>query len=98
MADKEYELPQIVGLALQTQRGELLKALGPQHSEELVKGMSQDTCEQLLNLIADLIDDRYKLKCKLRARDEMLTRVDDYLAGLREGAQQMSAALRELDE
>jgi hypothetical protein len=98
MADKEYELPQIVALALQTQRGELLKALGPQHSEELVKGMSQDTCEQLLNLIADLIDDRYKLKCKVRARDEVLTRVDDYISGLAEDAQRMRESLGELDE
>lgn len=64
MADETYDLPQIVAVALQTQRGELLKALGPMHADQLLKGMSQDTCVQLLNLIADLIDDRFKLKRK----------------------------------
>lgn len=65
MANELYDLPPVVALALQSQRGELLKALGPSHAEELLKVLDKDRFVQLLNLIADLIDDRYKLKCEV---------------------------------
>lgn len=94
MADKEYELPTVVAVALQTQRGELLRALGPQHSDQLVKGMSQDTCEQLLNLIADLIDDRYKLKVEAHEHDARIRRLDQRLEELQESMVRLKRAIR----
>jgi hypothetical protein len=84
MADELYELPQIIALALQTQRGELLKALGPTHAAELVKGMSEDTCVQIMNLIADLIDDRFKLKQQHQHAVELVEELRNVDATIRE--------------
>lgn len=77
MADEVYELPQVIALALQTQRGELLKALGPPHADQLIKGMSEESCVQILNLIADLIDDRFKLKQKLAKYEELFEELSE---------------------
>ena len=98
MADKEYELPMVVAVALQTQRGELLRALGPQHSDQLVKGMSQDTCEQLLNLIADLIDDRYKLRVEAREHDVRIRQLDQRLEEIQGSVDSLKRLIRHDNE
>ena len=96
MADELYDLPQVISLALQTQRGELLKALGPTHADELLKAMDRERLIQIMNLIADLISDRHKLRCQLQVYKDAANRIEDRATALADEFQQVRIDLQDV--
>ena len=48
-----------------------------------------DTCVEILNLIADLIDDRYKLKVKVAAQSALMDELAESITELQALAQRL---------
>jgi hypothetical protein len=66
--DKEYVLPAVVAVALQTSRPEVLRALKDEAADTLKKLPEAEKAamvSELFKLIADMMEDKDKLKKKL---------------------------------
>ena len=91
MADETYDLPQLIAVALQSQRGKLLKALAPAHATELLQSLNEERLVQILNLIADLIEDRYAQRVQAHEHERKLQQIMISIAELKSAVDNVAA-------
>jgi hypothetical protein len=74
-----YMVPQSIGVALMSGRGCLLRGLGVPHAKEILDNTTPESMAEILRLISDLIDDRFKLRVKAERLAHFVVDIKDRL-------------------
>jgi hypothetical protein len=95
-----YTLPAVVAVALQTNRPEVLRALKDEAADkfrELSDGAKADMISELFKLIADLMEDKKKLRKTVDKVGELLGNFESVVMDVEGTVDDFRALVKDLD-